>query len=74
MHMISHYGESTLHRFPTVVHVPCALFSSRSGHSDKSRETVPVNNHLDEMFELISVSWFLPKRSRNVRSAVFPLG
>jgi len=53
MNMVRNDGQSTLHCFPTQIQMPRPLFSSRCRHSDETRESMPVDNHLDQMFQLL---------------------
>jgi len=52
MNVIRNDGQSALHRLPTQVQMPRSLLSGRCRHSDKTRESMPVDDHLDQVFQL----------------------
>lgn len=53
MNMIGNDSQSALHCFPTQVQMSRPLLSSGRRHSDETGESMSVNNHLDQMFQLL---------------------
>jgi len=53
MNVIRNDCQSALHCFPTQIQMSRPLLSSRCRHSDETRESMSVNDHLDQMFQLL---------------------
>ena len=53
MNMIRNDGQSALHCLPAQVQMSRPLLSCRCRHSNKARESMSVDNHLDQMFQLL---------------------
>jgi hypothetical protein len=53
MNMIRNDGQSALHRLPTQVQMSRPLLSGRRRHGDETRESMSIDNHLDQMFQLL---------------------
>jgi hypothetical protein len=53
MNVIGNDGQSALHCLPAQVQMSGPLFSSGCRHSNETRESMPVNDHLDQMFQLL---------------------
>ena len=46
-------SQSALHCFPTQIQMSRPLFSGRRRHGNETRESMSVNDHLDQMLQLL---------------------
>lgn len=53
MYMIRDNRQSALHRFPAHIQMPRLFLRRLCRHRDKAREAVSVNDHLNQVLQLI---------------------
>jgi hypothetical protein len=58
MDVIRNDGQSALHCLPAQVQMSRPLLSGRRRHSNETRESMPVNDHLNQMFQLLVSAHF----------------
>jgi hypothetical protein len=59
MDVIRNDCQSALHCLPAQVQMSRPLFSGRRRHSDEARKSMPVNDHLNQMFQLLVSNFIL---------------